>query len=98
MFWPKAVTATLGQIKTHMIDVASCAKSLYVGGTVAVKRRWEGWIGGPRGSCRGHRADWEVMQVISVQRLGSGPDAETELIRFMKSYTAKTKKVTRTKA
>ena len=80
-----------------MIDVATTAKSLYVGATVDVRRRWHGFPSRRKGGkrtdnkpCEGHYKKWEVMQIISVQRLGAGPAVEKKLIEFMMGYTVKT--------
>jgi hypothetical protein len=84
MFWEDAAVATLGQVQRHIYDTGKAVKRFYVGGTINVKRRWTGWVGGPRGSCRGHRADWEKMLVIKVCLAGTGPDIEQMLINFAK--------------
>lgn len=82
LFWSEAATASHGKICSHIVEIGTTSKSFYIGATTNIGRRWVGWIGGKRGSCRGHRADWGWIQLIAVCRLGTGPEVETSLILF----------------
>jgi hypothetical protein len=95
--WDKATFATDGEVAAFVWEQAQAAsmQNFYVGATVKIKRRWDGWIDdGPRGSCRGHQADWQQMKILAVRLAGSGPASETKLIKFVKRCRDLSHKVT----
>jgi hypothetical protein len=90
-FWTEADLSTDKQMSSYMLELSLLTQNVYIGATVDVRRRWIGWIGGPRGSCVGHRAHWHHMLVIGTRVAGQGPVTEKAMIQFMMSSCQKHK-------